>query len=191
MGREVLGFLLLYAKTHPLCFYDENKETPELLYKKFPVLHSVEEVKKHFIKSDNKFIVAVGHPRTREKLTIKMETMGGELASFICPGSAIFPFNDTYKGVFVHPGVGISHGVKMGRSCILHTNATIGHDVKMGNYVNVGPNSSLIGPLIIGDYCYIGANASVLPNVQLGKNVIISAGAVADADVGDNETVYK
>ncbi|MFH1319480.1 MAG: NeuD/PglB/VioB family sugar acetyltransferase [Bacteroidota bacterium] len=188
MGKEVLGTLITYEKCDEICFFDEDQNAAGLLYDKFKVLVSLEEAEKYLRNTDNKFITAIGHPRLREKLTKKIEKLGGKLTSLICSNVFIFPFNDTYEGIFVHPGVGISHGVQIGRSCVLHINSSIGHDTTIGNYVTIGPGASIVGPTIIGDYSYIGANATVLPDIKIGKNVIVAAGAVVNRDLCDYET---
>lgn len=188
MGKEVLGGLLTYENHDDICFFDEDQNSPDILYDKFKVLKSFEDVELYFNKKGNLFITAIGHPRLREKLTDKIEKTGGKLASMICPDVFLFPFNETYNGLIAYPGAGISHGVEIGKSCVMHLNSSIGHEVAVGKFMSLGPGAEIIGPTTIGDYVFIGANATVLPDAKVGNNAIIGAGAVVRKDIGDNET---
>ena len=188
MGKEVLGALVTYTETEDICFFDDDKDIPNVLFGKYNVMHSLEEAREYLEKTDNKFIAAVGHPRLRAKLTRKFEAIGGILANIICSDVFMFPFNDQYQGLFAHPGVGISHGVKLGKGCVLHINASIGHDTNVGDYVTIGPGAAVVGPCEIGGYTYIGSNATVLPNTRVGENAIIGAGVVVDRDLAANES---
>lgn len=187
-GKEVLGVLLHNEIDDSICFFDEDKNTPALLYDKYKVYHSIDEVKAHFQNNGNQFITAIGHPRIREKLTIKIENAGGKLTSVISSHSFVFQFNDRYDGIIIQPGAVISHAVKIGKSCLLHAHATIGHSVEIGNYVTIGPGVAIIGPTVIGNYCHIGAKAVILPGLKTGNNVIVGAGAVVSRDLRDHET---
>jgi len=189
MGKEVLGLLVSSAKEREIYFFDQDKSVPNKLFGKYPVLKLEEDVANLFKEKSCEFIVGIGQPRIRERLTLKMETLGGELASLIRSSSFIFPFNKPSIGLLAHPGVGVSHGADIGKSCVLHINSTIGHDVILGKFVSIGPNSSIIGPSSIGDYGCIGANATILPGIKIGKNVVIGAGSIIDRNIDDNETI--
>ena len=189
LGKEVLGILIKDKFPDDIVFFDENTKVPDILYNKFKVIKDLKSLKKYFLKGDKRFITGIGHPRIREKLTIKIEKAGGKLFSVISKGIFIFPFNEKYIGVIIQPGVGISHNVKIGKCAAIHINSTIGHSTIIGKYVNIGPNVSVIGPVQIGDYSYISAQAIVLPNIKIGKNVVVTAGKVIDKDIADFETV--
>jgi len=185
LGKEVLSFMLgSDFPAEKLLFYDENPNAAEMLYGRFRVLKTEEDLTKHFQK-DADFIVGIGHPRIREKLVIKMEKIGGRYANAIFRGSYVFHYNETPEGIIIQPGVGISHNVSFGRGCAIHINSTIGHSAKIGKFVNVGPNVSIIGPVEIGDYAYIAAQSVILPNVKIGNNAIVSAGSIVKNDIPD------
>lgn len=187
-GKEVLGVLMLDGFQGELCFFDENEDVPDLLFNKFKVYKTIAEVQDYFQTNDDRFVVGIGHPRLREKMTNKLITAGGNLTSIISSSASIFPYNEPYHGLIMQPGSGISHGVQISSSCLIHINATIGHEVIIGKYVTIGPNTSIIGPSVIEDYCSIGANVTILPKVKLGKNAIVGAGALVNQDLQENET---
>jgi|AntAceMinimDraft_17_1070374.scaffolds.fasta_scaffold02278_7 sugar O-acyltransferase (sialic acid O-acetyltransferase NeuD family) len=189
-GKEALGIFLSNKKNEEVCFFDENKSSPNLLYNKYKVIKSIEQAKEHIKNKDNRFITAIGHPRIREKMTNKFENIGGKLISLISlRANLLFDrFNNLDNGIIIQPGVTISHNVQISKGCMLHANSVIGHSVKIGKYVSVATNASIIGPAVIGDYCVIGANSVVLPHFKIGNNVIVGAGSVVNRDLQDYET---
>jgi sugar O-acyltransferase (sialic acid O-acetyltransferase NeuD family) len=188
LAKEVFGMVLKYKLADDITFYDENKATPELLYNKFKVLHEEIDVKNYFSSVSKDFIVGIGNPRIREKLTLKMRKLGGNSTNVISSESAIFQFNDYSTATIIEPFVGISHALNLGEGCAIHIHASIGHAAKIGKYVNIGPGATIIGPIEIGDYSYIGAKSLVLPNIKIGKQVVIAAGVTVNKDLKDFET---
>jgi sugar O-acyltransferase (sialic acid O-acetyltransferase NeuD family) len=188
LGKEVLALLIDEKEAGEICFFDENQKAPDLLYNKFKVFKSIETVTDYFRNKDNRFITAIGNPRLRKKLTEKISKAGGELTSVISSRASLFQFNEPCQGAIIQPGVGVSHGVKFGKSCAIHINASIGHSSKLGSYINIGPSATIIGPVEIGDFTYIGAQSVILPNLKIGKNVIVGAGTIVDKNLQDNQT---
>jgi len=188
LAKEVFGMVLKYKLSSDIIFYDENKASPELLYNKYKVLHEENEVQQYFSANTPEFIVGIGNPRIREKLTLKIRELGGISTNVISTESAIFQFNNYSTATIIEPFVGISHALTIGEGCAIHIHASIGHSAKIGKYVNIGPGATIIGPIEIGDYTYIGAKSLVMPNIKIGKNVIIAAGVTVNKDLNDFET---
>ncbi len=188
LGKEVLGILITDSYSKEIVFYDENINAPDLLYNKFKIIKSEHELKNYLTNVSPDYISAIGHPRIREKLSLKIENMGGIPANVISKTSFVFPFLEIFEGCIIQPGAGLSHGIKVGKGNAIHINSTIGHNVKLGKFVNIGPNATIIGPCEIDDYAYISAQATILPKIRIGKNAIISANCIVNKDVQDNET---
>ncbi|HIA36565.1 MAG TPA: acetyltransferase [Flavobacteriales bacterium] len=187
LGIEIYGLMINDKLDEPFLFYDENPNKSIKNKQEVCVTSSLKKVKCFFTKNSNYFIVGIGHPRLRRKLTKTLEKIGGVPFNYIAPTASILPNNANYLGLVAQPGSGISHSTEIGKSCSLHINSIIGHDVKIGSYVTIGPNSSIIGPTEVGDYCLIGSNSIILPNIKIGKNVIVGAGSVVDRNLKDNE----
>lgn len=188
LAKEVFGMVLKYDFANDITFYDENKSSPSLLYNKYKVLHEESEVINYFSTISEDFIVGIGNPRIREKLTLKMRKLGGNSTNVISNESAIFQFNNYSTATIIEPFVGISHGLTLGEGCAIHIHSSIGHAAKIGKYVNVGPGATIIGPIEIGDYSYIGAKSLILPNIKIGKHAVIAAGINVKKDIKDFET---
>ena len=191
LGIELLGLMINDHLEEEIMFYDEDKEVSGGNTHGARVSSSLKEVEAFFRSSTENFVVGIGHPRLRQKVTTILEEIGGTAFNYIAPTASIHPGEAMYSGLVAQPGAGISHHSTVGKSCSLHINAVIGHHVQLGDYVTIGPNVSIIGPTSIGDFCRIGSNAVVLPNTQVGNNVIIPAGSIVEGDVEDNTTYSK
>ncbi len=189
LGIHILDQLLQDAYTKDIYFFDDNS-TQLKIYDNYPILKSEIEIKKLF-KEQACFIVAVGHPRLRSKLTKRFEQLGGQVCSLIHPSAFISKFSSLKNEIVVQPHAVISHDVTIGRSCILHTGSVIGHGVRLGDYVSIAPNVTIVGPTQIGDYVSIGSNSVILPHIKIGNKVFIEAGSVVKEDISDNNTFFN
>ncbi|MGQ9846168.1 MAG: PglD-related sugar-binding protein [Bacteroidales bacterium] len=190
LGLEVLAILLANKYSGKIVFYDTDKAKEGILYNQYSVITSEAQIKQE-LKINNDFIVAIGHPRLRERMYNKMLALGGNPTNVISTNAHLFTFLNPFKGCIIEPGAGISHSVEIGEGCAIHINCTIGHAVKLGKFVNIGPGANVVGPCVISDYAYVGVGAIILPNVHIGKNAIISAGSLVNRDVDDFETFYN
>jgi len=188
LGLEMLGLIVNRGEEEAIVFFDQGNNIPGQFYDKYPVISEPGEAKTFFEDNTTSFIVAVGHPRLRKKLTDQLENLGGQLVSFIADTASVFSLKTEYTGLIAQPGSGVSHSTNIGRSCSLHINSIVGHDVTIGDFVTIGPNVSIIGPSQIGSYCTIGASAVGLPGSVIGNNVIIGAGSLVEGELQDNET---
>ena len=189
-GIETLGIYLSTGKTDVVLFDDKSNTNVEFLGQQYKIISTEEDLLCE-ISRNPEFCVAVGNPRMREKLFERLVALGGEPTN-IMNTKFLYSISDlSQNGSIIQPGVNISYGFEMGKSCMIHANSTIGHKVKLGNFINIGPSCAIIGPCEIGDYSYIGAGSVILPHHKIGRNVIVSAGSVVDRDLADYETFTK
>ena len=190
LGLEVLAILLANKYSGKIVFFDTDKAKEGMLYNQFRVITDEMQIKQE-LKTNNDFIVAIGHPRLRERMYNKLLAWGGTPTNVISNNVHLFTFLNPFKGCIIEPGAGISHSTEIGDGCAIHINCTIGHAVKLGKFVNIGPSANIVGPCVISDYAYIAVGAIILPHVHIGKNAIISAGALVNRNIADFETFYK
>lgn len=187
LGLEVLAILLDNKYSGNIIFFDTDPKKEGILHQQFPVIANEERLKE-LLKQDSDFIVAIGHPRLRERMYKKMLALGGTPANVISKEAHLFTFLKPFQGCIIEPGAGVSHSAVLGEGCAIHINCTIGHEVKLGKFVNIGPGANVVGPCVIEDFSYIGVGAIILPNVRIGKNAIISAGAIVRTNISDFDT---
>jgi sugar O-acyltransferase (sialic acid O-acetyltransferase NeuD family) len=188
-GIETTGICLL-SGCNDIVLYDDNTKCNDLIYHKYHVIKTEEDLKIAIEKNPN-FCVAIGHPRIREKVFNRILKMGGNPTNVINHKTVSLLCEIPQTANILHPGVNISYDFEIGKSCMIHANVAIGHKVKMGNFINISPLCSIIGPCTIDDYAYIAAGSVILPHHKIGKNAIIPAGSVVDRDVNDYETYIK
>ncbi len=185
-GIETTGICLL-SGCNDIVLYDDSINSNDLILQKYHVIKTEEELKKAIEKNPD-FCVAIGHPRTREKVFNRILKMGGNPTNVINYKAVCLMRDIPQAANILHPGVNISYDFEIGKSCMIHANVVIGHKVKMGNFINISPSCSIIGPCEIGDYTYLETGCIVLPHHKIGHNVIIKAGCVVNRDVKDYET---
>jgi acetyltransferase-like isoleucine patch superfamily enzyme len=172
LGKEVLSILMKDQYAGPIVFYDENPGVAELIFEKFKVITKEDELITYIKNTDPQFVIGIGQPRIRERLSEKLKSLGGEFSQVISQQSAISILNKYPPGTIIEPFCGISHGLEMGEGCALHVHCSIGHAARIGKFVNVGPGAAVIGPIEIGDYSYIGAHAVLVKMLLLEQDVL-------------------
>lgn len=190
-AKEILEILYQSKYNNTIVFYDDvSKGSRKLVFERFPILNSIEEVKEFYNGRQFKFTIGIGNPLLRFRLFKKFEKIGGELTSTVSPRSDIGRYgNKINKGCNIASGVVITSDIKIGKGCLINYNVTIGHDSIVGDFVELCPKVSISGNCRIGKQSFIGANATILPNINIGSNSIVGAGAVVTKDVPDNTTV--
>jgi len=185
-GLETFLILLSTGYKAEILFYDENQSIPNVINDSCKVIHNENTLIKQ-LKFDPHFVVAIGNPRIREKMTNKMIRLGGKPSTIKADNHSclsLIPEN----GSILQPGVVISTNVIIGQACMIHANTVIGHSVNIGDFVSISPLVSVIGPCSIGKYTFIGAGSVILPKISIGQNVIVPAGSIVNRSLKDYET---
>lgn len=177
-------------KNEKLFLFDNVDLVKKLLYDKYPIFHSYDEVKNHFKSGDTTFFVCIGNPLKRKRITEMFERLGGELVPFVsCNVSIVSPFTTLGKGVVIEPAVVVSKDVTLRKGVFVNAGTIIGHDVVVGEYASIGPGVRLLGNVHVGDFSYIGCNAVIMPGVKIGNKVRIGVGKIIDHDIPDNSKI--
>lgn len=184
-AKEVLEILHQNGETEHLCFYDDaNRNTPEKLYGKFPVLKSPHEARDYFEKTSHYFTLGIGNPQLRFTLYNKFTEMGGRLSSVISNTAEIGSYGvQISEGCNILGGVKISNDVVVGPGTMIYYNSIITHDVTIGQFCEISPDVKLLGRSKMGDFVQIGAGAIIFPDVEIGNHAIIAAGSVVRKNV--------
>ncbi len=185
-AKEILLILENLHYNEEIYFYDDiSVDIPELLYGKYKIIRRLEEAKELF-RRDIRFVLGVGNPIVRKKLSDKFVEIGGKLESIIAPTALIGKYNVVLEGgLNIMHNVFISNDVIIGEGSLVNASASIHHDVEIGKFCEISPGAILTGACKIGNFTFIGAGAVILPKLRIGSNVIIGAGAVVVSDIPD------
>lgn len=187
-AKEVLEILHQNNQLEGLAFYDDvNRNLPDLLFGKFPILKNENQVKEHFGNFGNEFTIGIGEPKLRELVHEKFIEIGGKLTSTISTTSYIGNYgNQIMDGCNIMQKVVLTNDILLKKGVLINQMTSVGHDVTIGKFSEICPNVSISGNCNIGNYVFIGTGAIVLPKISIGNNVIIGAGAVVSKDLPDN-----
>ena len=186
-AKEVLEVLQQLGQTENLVFFDNvSSDVGSNLYG-FPILKTKEEVFKYFKQLDNNFVLGIGNPKLRMRLSQEFRELGGNIQSVISPYAHIGHFNTNISnGCNIMTGTVITNDVLIDECCLINLNCTIGHDVKIGSFTEINPGVHISGNVTIGKESFIGTGSTILPGIIIGENVTIGAGAVVTKNIPDN-----
>ncbi|WP_313138958.1 acetyltransferase [Myroides sp.] len=186
-AKNVLEILTRNGYSKELFFFDNvTPNIGDLLYDKFSILKTFEEIEERF-KYNKDFTIGIGNPILREKIYNELLNRGGNFVSTISEHAHLGSYN-----VIIEEGVNISFGVIINndtlikKGSLININSTIGHDCVLGEFVEVCPNVSISGNCDIGNNVFIGSNTTIAPRVKIGKNAIIGANSLVLEDVPSN-----
>ena len=134
-------------------------------------------------KENYDIFIAIGKPKTRQKIQEKLETAGVSVVTLIHPKAVIGCDIKIGAGTVVMANAVINPSTNIGKGCIINTGCTVDHDNQIADYVHISVGAHLAGTVSIGEKTWIGAGAVVSNNVKITGNCIIGAGAVVVKDI--------
>lgn len=174
------------------CYLFDNltPNMPDILYDRYKVIKSWNDLQKHFAQISSDFILGVGGQKARKYCAETAISLGGRLCSYISKHALIGTLGvNIARGVCVLPNVTITADITIGEGTLINRAVSISHDSKIGCYCDLAPGVQILGRVTIGDRTEIGSNAVILPDVVVGSDCRIGAGAVVTKDVPDGVTV--
>jgi sugar O-acyltransferase (sialic acid O-acetyltransferase NeuD family) len=191
LAKELLTVFQWNGSLANLVFFDNiNSDVPDILYGRFPVLKSWQQLEVHFQKSSCDFVLGVSGSNNRQNFTEKATLVGGNLCSIVSNHALIGEFGNTIgNGICILSQATITTDITIGHGSVINKAVIISHDVKIGCYCEISPGAKILGRATVGDRTHIGANAIILPDVIVGSDCKIGAGAVVTKHVPDGLTV--
>jgi sugar O-acyltransferase (sialic acid O-acetyltransferase NeuD family) len=184
LGREVFGYAQdLFTLTNAglvLGFADDNPAALAGFDLGVGVLGPLDHLDAD---ADTRFVVAVGDPTVRRRLSRRVYALGGRLATVVHPTAYVAAGTHLDDGCVVGPFAFIGAGARVGPNTVLNTYASIGHDTVVGDSCVFSPYAVVNGQAVIGDEVFLGTHATVTPRRKVGTGAKISTGAVVHRDV--------
>lgn len=182
-AKEITGILATLYQTDNLFFFDDLSTGPgDSFFRSFEIVKTSDHAKKLF-ETDPRFILGIGKPSLRKKLSGRFSSLGGELTSIISPDATIGGSVRLHTGLNIMTGAVITEDVEIGEGTLIHIHSSIHHDVRIGSYCELSPGCRILGNVTIGSLVSIGSNAVILPGIKIGDEAVIGAGAVVTKNV--------
>jgi sugar O-acyltransferase (sialic acid O-acetyltransferase NeuD family) len=182
--------LLESLEVNELFFFDNiNNDAPNYLYRKYPVLHSVQDVIVQ-LRQDSRVVIGIGGGRLREHLAQQAIAWGGTLHTVIATTAQVGRHEVTLgAGLNVMDSVLISNETAIGEGSLINARASLHHNVVVGRYCEISPGAQLLGHVQVRDFAQIGAGAIILPRITIGEGAVVGAGAVVTRHIAAHEVV--
>lgn len=173
-----------------LSFFDDRiKHEHHAFLGSYSIVHSWDELFERF-SVDNRFVLGIGGPKNRERLSKECIVIGGKLTSIISDLSHIGSYDVKIgEGATILHEATIANGSRIGKGALIYYNVQITHDCVVGDFCELSPGATLLGNVQLGDRVHVGANATILPGVIIGNDVIIGAGSVVTKNIADGTIV--
>lgn len=122
------------------------------------------------------FLVGIGNPDARERITKAME--GVRWYTAIHPTVVISPLETAIgEGSVLCVNSVVVPGASVGRHCIVNTFASVDHDCVMEDYSHVSAGVRLGGGTHIGTRSFLGVGSMTRNNISICPDCVIGVGA--------------
>ncbi len=123
------------------------------------------------------FVIAIGNPQTRERLSKTM--MGVQWYTAIHPSAAISALHTSIGvGSVIMANAVVNPCAQIGNHCIINSNATVEHENIIEDYVHISVGAKLAGAVKVGKRTWIGIGATVSDGISVCRDCMIGAGAL-------------
>jgi sugar O-acyltransferase (sialic acid O-acetyltransferase NeuD family) len=192
-GREVFA----WTQHHPLVdeewtiagFIDDNHEALANYNYPVRVVSNLEGcLNMDFPRS--LMLLAIGDPKIRRRLALRLAEAGHEWMSLVHPSAVIGENVQLGKGCIVCPHCMLSCDITLGNGVIVNAHSSIGHDVVVGDWTTISGHCELTGCCAVGEAAFFGCGSHVLPHVNIGDGAHVGAGSIVLQAVPPNTRVF-
>ena len=176
-GRELAWLASeIWPQNHEIRFLvdEERHLRPPVNGIPVPLLESVE------IDDDSRYVVAIGDPLARHRISNAIAVRGALAATLIHPRAETSNLVSIGTGAVICAGTVVTTNVTIGQHVHVNIGATVSHDVTIGQFSTISPGVHISGHVHIGPDVFIGAGATVI-NGSEDLPLVIGAGATIAA----------
>lgn len=189
-GREVAWLAEACREYKVVCIVDDDPNWQGERINNLPVMSLEDTIKKY---PDANMVVAIGSPKTRQKITEKVKLFGFEIESLIHPRTEMSRWIDFDEGTVICAGCILTTNVRIGKNVQINLGCTVGHDVIMRDYTTLAPGVHVSGWVHFGKRVYVGTGAIFINGdknkpLTVGNDAVVGAGAVVTKPVPSGET---
>ncbi len=186
-GREVYNWLLdSYSDDLIKGFLSPNKNDLNNTGIIKPILGDEQN---YNINENDRFILAIGDPNLRFKISNTILEKGGIFESFIHPTAIVSKSAQIKNGTIICPFCIVGPQSIVGSFSLLNFYSSIAHDSILGSYSILSPYSTINGCSSVGDFSFLSTGVSIAPKIKIGSKVRISAGCAITTNIPDNTLI--
>jgi acetyltransferase EpsM len=127
--------------------------------------------------------VAMGNPKSREKVVNKLTPKGVCFGNIVASSAETFPSAKLGFGCMLHPQSILNSKSILGDHVLINNRVVVEHDSELEDFVTVCPGALVGGRVRIEEGAFIGTGAILLPRLKIGAGSIVAAGAIVTRDV--------
>lgn len=189
-GRELLQWIKDINELKPTWkiagFLDDNLNALDGIECDYPVLGRVSD----WQPAENEvFALAIGNPRTKEKIVDLMKARGAVFANVIHPSATLTQFSKYGEGLVMFPQSKLSVNSSVG-DFVTILSSGIGHDVEIGDYTTVSGACSILRNVKIGNRVFLAANVTISNDIVIGDDAYIGLGSNVMKDVAAGQKTF-
>lgn len=146
-------------------------------------------IDKYTPSSDDRFVISIADPCTREKVDYELRSKGVKFGKIIHPSAIVSQSSILHEGAILAPNVVVTTDALIGRHVHINIASSIGHDVEIKNYVTLSSHVDVTGHCLLNDKVFLGSGARILPKCEIAAGSRIGAGSVVMRSIKEKATV--
>ncbi len=182
-GREVLQWIKDINKLKTtwsiVGFIDDNLNALDGFACDYKVVGTIKDWQP---KVNERFIMAVANPKTKQAIAESMKAKGAKFTSLIHPTAQISDIAQIGEGLVMYPNSVITVNTKIGDFVTL-LSSEIGHDAVIGNYSTISSYCDITGGVKLGERVFLGSHVTIVPKRKIGDDAYIAAGSVVISNI--------
>lgn len=136
------------------------------------------------------FIIAIGDPKTRVRISEYCLELGLEPKTIIDKSANIAKQATIEEGVYIGKNAIVNVDAKIEKYVIINSGVIIEHGTQVGAYTNISPHCTLAGSVKVGTTTYIGASSTIFQLKEVGSTTIIGAGSIVNRNIPSNVKAF-
>ena len=189
-GRELLQWIKdINEASHAweiAGFIDDNLQALDGLECDYPVIGKIADWQPQ---EDEQFALAIGAPKTKEKIVTMMKAKGAVFTDVIHPTAVLTQFSKHGEGLIMFPDAKLSVNSRVG-DFVTILSSGIGHDVEVGDFSTISGMCSILPNVIIGKRVFLAANVAITYGVKIGDDAYLGLGSIVVNDIAEGQKTF-
>ncbi len=141
------------------------------------------------VQPDDRFLICIGNPFTRERLYEDLKSRGAQFYTLIHKTALISPSAQLAEGVIVCPFSIVNAEARVAANVCLNVNTSVGHEASIGQSCSLSPYAAVNGNARLGKLCFMGTRATVFPGISVGDKTTIDSHSYVKQNTGEAKIV--